>query len=142
MFYVDKEKVMDRLLEEVFPNIQNLELEDLVKYCLAAKHLSTVSGTKKMMCITGFALGASGFFFLTSPIVVAACATGAIASIVKGIKSHKDTVLFEKIILALSIAMREYHAAGEKDVQAVLDNISAEEFKEFLENNNLVESEE
>ena len=138
MFNINKEKVMDRLLEDVFPNIQNVSLEDLVKYCLAVKQLSTNSGLKELVCISGITAGVLGFVSLSSPIAVAACATGAIAALINGIKSRRSTRLYEKTILALSIAMHEFHGAEEQDIKNVLDNMSVEDFAAFLENKELV----
>jgi hypothetical protein len=133
MFGINNEKLIEKLRTEVIPDIMNQDVEDIVKYNLALKYLIDMSDFRQIGCLTGALLTSVGFFTFTNPIVIGACATGAIASGVEWYKSFKDTKNYSKYFKALIIGMELFHDQTPDKIGAILKDITAEDLVDFLE---------
>lgn len=133
MFGINNEKLINKLNNEVIPDIMNQNVEDIVKYNLALKYLIDMSDFKQIGCLTGALLTSAGFFAFTNPIVIGACATGAIASGIEWWKSFKDTKKYSKYFKMLIIGMEIFHEQTPDKVGAILKDITAEDLVDFLE---------
>ena len=133
MFGINNEKLINKLNNEVIPDIMNQDVEDIVKYNLALKYLIDMSDFKQIGCITGALLTSVGFFAFTNPIAIGACATGAIASGIEWWKSFKDTKNYSKYFKILIIGMEIFHEKTPDEVGAILKDITAEDLVSFLE---------
>lgn len=133
MFGINNEKLINKLRAEVIPDLMNQNVEDIVKYNLALKYLIDMSDFKQIGCLTGALLTSAGFFAFTNPIVIGACATGAIASGVEWWKSFKDTKNYSKYFKILTIGMEIFHEQTPDKISAILKDISAEDLANFLE---------
>ena len=133
MFGINKEKLINKLNNEVIPKIQEQDVEDIIKYNLALKYLIDMSDLKQIGCLTGALLTSVGFFAFTNPIVIGACATGAIASGIEWWKSFKDTKNYSKYFKILAIGMEIFHEQTSDKISAILKDITAEDLVDFLE---------
>ena len=133
MFGINNEKLINKLRTEVIPDLMNQNVEDIVKYNLALKYLIDMSDFKQIGCLTGVLLTSVGFFAFTNPIVIGACATGAIASGVEWYKSFKDTKNYSRYFRMLIIGMEVFHGQTPDKVGAILKDITAEDLVDFLE---------
>ena len=133
MFGINNEKLINKLNNEIIPDIMNQDVEDIVKYNLALKYLIDMSDFKQIGCITGALLTSVGFFAFTNPIVIGVCATGAIASGIEWWKSFKDTKNYSKYFKILIIGMEIFHEQTPDKVSSILKDITAEDLVDFLE---------
>ena len=133
MFGINNEKLINKLRTEVIPDMMNQNVEDIVKYNLALKYLIDMSDFKQIGCLTGALLTSAGLFAFTNPIVIGACATGAIASGVKWYKSFKDTKIYSKYFKMLIIGMEIFHEQTPDKIGAILKDITADDLVDFLE---------
>ena len=133
MFGINNEKLINKLNNEIIPDIMNQDVEDIVKYNLALKYLIDMSDFKQIGCITGALLTSVGFFAFTNPIVIGACATGAIVSGIEWWKSFKDTKNYSKYFKILIIGMEIFHEQTPDKVSSILKDITAEDLVAFLE---------
>lgn len=133
MFKINDEKLINKLRIEVIPDIMNQNVEDIVKYNLALKYLIDMSDFKQIGCLTGALLTSVGFFTFANPIVIGACATGAIASGIEWWKSFKDIKNYSKYFKILIIGMEIFHEKTPDEVGAILKDITAEDLVSFLE---------
>lgn len=133
MFGINNEKLIEKLRTEVIPDIMNQDVEDIVKYNLALKYLIDMSDFKQIGCLTSALLTSVGFFAFTNPVVIGACATGAIASGVEWWKSFKNTKNYSKYFKILIIGMEIFHEQTPDKVSAILKDITAEDLVDFLE---------
>ena len=138
MFGLNSEKVFNKIKFEVLPEIANQDVEDIVKYNLALNYMSKMNSYNQMGLLTGATIGTACFFAFTSPILVAAGATGAIASLIHVRKAFKDEAMCDKLFKLLILGLEIVHEATPKDVQQILDNITAEDLVEFLERKGLL----
>ena len=133
MFGINNEKLINKLNNEIIPDIMNQDVEDIVKYNLALKYLIDMSDFKQIGCITGALLTSVGFFAFTNPIAIGACATGAIASGIEWWKSFKNTKNYSKYFKILIIGMEIFHEQTPDKIGAILKDITAEDLVSFLE---------
>ena len=133
MFEINNEKLINKLRAEIIPDLMNQNVEDIIKYNLALKYLISMNDFKQIGCLTGALLTSVGFFAFTNPIVIGACATGAIVSGVEWYKSFKDTKNYSKYFRVLIIGMEIFHGQTPDKVDAILKNITAEDLVDFLE---------
>ena len=133
MLGINNEKLIDKLNNEVIPDIMNQNVEDIVKYNLVLKYLIGMSDFKQIGCLTGALLTSVGFFAFTSPIIVGACATGAIASGIEWWKSFKNTKNYSKYFKILTIGIEIFHEQTPEKVSEILKGITAEDLVDFLE---------
>lgn len=138
MFGINNEKLINKLRTEVIPDIMNQDVEDIVKYNLALKYLIDVSDFKQIGCLTGALLTSVGFFAFTNPIVIGACATGAIASGIGWWKSFKNTKDYSEYFKVLIIGMELFHDQTPEKVSEILKDITAEDLVDFLEKEGVV----
>ena len=140
MFGIDHEKLLNKLMEEVFPNIKDYSKDEIVKYNLAVKYILDMSDFKIALCTAGAIVGAFCFFVISSPIGAAFSATAAIASVINGFKTDKKSIDFYRINNALVIALSEVLKATPEEVQEILNNTKAEDFIDFLEKHKLLKN--
>lgn len=133
MFGINNEKLINKLRTEIIPDLMNQNVEDIVKYNLALKYLIDMSDFKQIGCLTGALLTSAGLFAFTNPIVIGACATGAIASGIEWWKSFKDTKNYSKYFKILIIGMEIFHEQTPDKISAILKDITAEDLVDFLE---------
>ena len=133
MFGIDNQKLINKLMNEVIPDIINQEVEDIVKYNLALKYLIEVNDFKQIGYLTCALLASAGFFAFTSPVAIGLCATGAIASGVEWWKSFKQTKNYSKYFEMLILGMEIFHEQTPEKISAILKNITAEDLVDFLE---------
>ena len=133
MFGINNEKLINKLNNEIIPDIMNQDVEDIVKYNLALKYLIDMSDFKQIGCLTGALLTSVGFFAFTNPIVIGVCATGAIASGIEWWKSFKDTKNYSKYFKILIIGMEIFHEQTPDKIGTILKDITAEDLVSFLE---------
>ena len=133
MFGINNEKLINKLNNEIIPDIMNQDVEDIVKYNLALKYLIDMSDFKQIGCITGALLTSVGFFAFSNPIAIGVCATGAIASGIEWWKSFKDTKNYSKYFKILIIGMEIFHEQTPDKVSSILKDITAEDLVAFLE---------
>lgn len=138
MFGINNEKLINKLRTEVIPDIMNQDVEDIVKYNLVLKYLIDVSDFKQIGCLTGALLTSVGFFAFTNPIVIGACATGAIASGIGWWKSFKNTKDYSEYFKVLIIGMELFHDQTPEKVSEILKDITAEDLVDFLEKEGVV----
>ncbi len=141
MFGINTKKLENKLLNEVIPEIMNQDAEDIIKYNLALKYLADMGELKQIGCLTGALAGSVGFFALSSPIVVSLCATGAIASGVAFWKAMMKTRDYNKLFKVLIIGLQIFHEQTPEDVSKILDNITAEDLVDFLDEKGVVGNE-
>ena len=133
MFGINNEKLINKLNNEVIPDIMNQDVEDIVKYNLALKYLIDMSDFKQIGCITGALLTSVGFFAFASPIAVGLCATGAIASGIEWWKSFQQTKDYCEYFKILVVGLELFHDQTPEKVSAILKNITVEDLVDFLE---------
>lgn len=142
MFRINANKLEDKLLNEVFTDLGKLETEDIVKYCLAIKYITSKAEFKEVVCLAGTVIGASCFFAFSAPIPVALCATGAIAGLIKARENYKEFKRFDKLHKALAMALGVFFDADDKVVKQILDRLTAEDLVNFLEKEGILGAEE
>ena len=133
MFGINNEKLINKLNNEIIPDIMNQDVEDIVKYNLALKYLIDMSDFKQIGCITGALLTSVGFFAFSNPIAIGVCATGAIASGIEWWKSFKDTKNYSEYFKVLIIGMELFHEQTPDKIGSILKDITAEDLVDFLE---------
>ncbi len=142
MFGVDNDKFIDKIKNEVLPDILQQDVEDIVKYNLVLAYLMKVNSYKEIALLSGATIGAACFFAVASPILAAVSATGAIASLIHVRRVFKDDALHAKLFHLLSIAIEMVYQATPAEIQDILDNTSAEDIVNFLERKGLTTNEE
>lgn len=142
MFGVDLNKLEAKLLNEVFLNLEEQDVEDIVKYNLAVKYVLDISELKQIACLAGTLVGASCFFAVSSPIIASACATCAIAGLIGTAKTRKNTKKFNKFYKALVVSLSLVYNASPQEVHEMLSRISADDLVDFLEKQQLLSRQE
>ncbi len=142
MFNIDNKKFLNKIKFEVLPGIVEQDVEDIVKYNLALNYIMKVNLYKQIGLLTGATVGSICFFALSSPVLIAAGATGAIASLVNVRKVFKEDAMCEKLFKLLILGLEIIHEASPSDVQEILKDITAEDLIDFLERKGLTTNEE
>ena len=142
MFRVNDEKLINKLMTEVIPKIENQDTANIIKYNLALIYLIDIGKLKQIACLTGVVIGSTCFFAISSPIWTAVGATGAIASIINLRKTYKAYKEFDKLFKTLIMGLEICHGMTSEQIIYILKNISAEDLVDFLEKENLTGKEE
>ena len=133
MFGINDEKLINKLMTEVIPKIENQDAVNIIKYNLALIYLIDVGKLKQIACLTGIVIGSTCSFAISSPIWIAAGTTGVIASIINLRKTYKSYREFDRLFRALIIGLEIFHGMTSEQIIYILKNISAEELVDFLE---------
>ena len=141
MFGINNEKLVNKIKTEVIPEIMNQDIEDIIKYNLALRYLADMSEFKQIGCLLGALVGSVGFFTLSSPITISLCATGAIASGITFWKTMIKVKDYEKLYKVLIIGLELFYNTVPEDISKILDNITAEDLVDFLEEKGVANNE-
>lgn len=133
MFGINNEKLINKLNNEVIPEITNKNVEDIVKYNLALKYLIDTNDFKQIGCLVSTTLTCVGAFGFASPVLIGLCSTAAIASGVSWWKSFKATKEYCKYFNVLLIGLELFHKQTPEEVGVILKDITAEDLVNFLE---------
>ncbi len=133
MFGINDEKLINKLRNEIIPEIINQDVEDIIKYNLALKYLIDMSDLKQIGCLTGALLTSVGAFAFVNPIVIGLCATGTIASGIEWWRSFKQTRNYSKYFKVLIIGLELFHEQTPEKVSEILKDITADDLVDFLE---------
>ena len=142
MFEINNDKLIDKLMNDIIPEIEHIEVEDIVKYNLALKYLMELSSLKEFACFCGATAGTVVAILCSSPYIIAAGITGVIASGIGIKKSNTAIKKYKNLFMVLSIALDMFHNQTTDSVKTILNSISAEDLVNFLEKENLTSKEE
>jgi uncharacterized membrane protein required for colicin V production len=132
--YVNNEKVVEKIKYDVLMNIENQDIDSIVKYTLVLKSFIDFTDLKQIGTFLGMTTGAIIAFNIVTPIGIAAGATLAIASLSSSNKNRKAVKLYKKLLTVLLMSLDIVHNATPEQVQSILDRTSAEDLVDFLEN--------
>ena len=125
--------VMEELENNVIPNMDNHNINEVAKYALTLKFFIDMGDIKKLGTYVGMTVGATVFLACTSAVPVAAGATLTIASIAKFVKELRESYVYKKTFVDLLDELKAVHNPTPEDLSNVLKEISAEDLVSFLE---------
>lgn len=132
--YVNNEKVVEKIKYDVLMNIENQDVDSIVKYTLVLKSFIDFTDLKQIGAFLGMTTGAIVAFNIVNPVGIAAGITLTIASLSSSNKNRKAVKLYKKLLTVLLMSLDIVHNATPEQVQAILDRTSAEDLVDFLEN--------
>jgi uncharacterized membrane protein required for colicin V production len=132
--YVNNEKVVEKIKYDVLMNIENQDIDSIVKYTLVLKSFIDFTDLKQIGTFLGMTTGAIIAFNIVTPVGIAAGLTLTIASLSSSNKNRKAVKLYKKLLTVLLMSLDIVHNATPEQVQAILDRTSAEDLVDFLEN--------